>query len=211
MSSKPSSSLLGWMPSLDHVDQLEAWDHVYEPADDTFLLLDALYADREKLRGVIVELGPGSGVVSTYLATLAPRACCVVAIDINPHACAMTAATAAANSAKVDVIRGDLTTCVRHCDVLVFNPPYVTTPPEEVGGDGIEASWAGGKDGRQVIDRLLPLLTADLVYLLLSSENRPQEVADDLTNMGYRVKTLLSRTARNESLTVIRAMKAASV
>ena len=43
-------------------------------------------------------------------------------------------------------------------DILIFNPPYVPTPADEVGSKGIEAAWAGGEDGRVVIDRFLPLL-----------------------------------------------------
>ena len=35
----------GWVPSLEHAS-LSEWQRVYEPADDTFLLLDALYAER---------------------------------------------------------------------------------------------------------------------------------------------------------------------
>lgn len=43
-------------------------------------------------------------------------------------------------------------------DVILFNPPYVPTPDEEISGCGIEASWAGGTDGRVIIDRSLPVI-----------------------------------------------------
>jgi methylase of polypeptide subunit release factors len=55
-------------------------------------------------------------------------------------------------------------------DIMIFNPvsalifnmcqPYVVTPQEELDDaqkkKGIEASWAGGKDGIQVLLKLLP-------------------------------------------------------
>lgn len=39
--------------------------------------------------------------------------------------------------------------------VQLFNPPYVPTDDSEITKGGIAAAWAGGTNGRVVIDRLL--------------------------------------------------------
>ena len=66
-------------------------------------------------------------------------------------------------------------------DILIFNPPYVVTPPEEMEGHGISVSWAGGKDGRVVIDRFMPQVPGVLspggrLYLVCIKENFPDEL-----------------------------------
>jgi len=103
---------------------------------------------------------------------------------------------------------------------LLFNPPYVPTPDDEVGSMGIEAAWAGGVDGRRVIDRFLPQMaqllerpprgggppTANLAaaaYLVTVDENRPAELAARLKEeWGLRMRPLFRRRTKNEFLTV---------
>ena len=203
----------GWVPSLDHATFVD-WNHVYEPSEDTFLLLDALFADRAALREsrVIVEIGPGSGVVSTYLAKLTHNN--VLAVDVNEAACALTQRTAAANGARVDVMRGDLCGALRSysVDALVFNPPYVPTSDEEVGGAGIEAAWAGGLRGRRVLDRLLPHVARVLsergrFYVVCVAENDPASIVSYLRERGLTGETVLRRRARNEALSVLRFVR----
>mmetsp|Transcript_29076 Transcript_29076/g.93760 ORF Transcript_29076/g.93760 Transcript_29076/m.93760 type:complete len:146 (-) Transcript_29076:49-486(-) len=138
-----------------------------------------------------------------------------MAIDVNGRAAELTRRTARADGSRVDAIRGDLLTSMRDeaIDVVIFNPPYVTTPSDDVGGDTIEASWAGGRRGRVVIDRLLTadglrrcLADGALLYLLLSDENEPAEVLAALASLGFEATTVLARTARNERLSVHRAV-----
>ena len=61
------------LPDLSHLGPSD-FEKVYEPSDDTFLLVDVLAADADFLRslsaGLCVEVGCGPGCVVTHLATL---------------------------------------------------------------------------------------------------------------------------------------------
>jgi release factor glutamine methyltransferase len=131
------------LPSLEHLSAASFAD-VYEPAEDTYLFVDTLHADADFLAQrkprICIEVGGGSGCVSAALAQVLREkqmASLHLVTDINPRAVEACEATFAANGVtRCDVIRCDLLGSLRGSlvDVLMFNPPYVPTPPEEVGG-----------------------------------------------------------------------------
>jgi release factor glutamine methyltransferase len=87
----------------------------------------------------------------------------MVTTDINPHAAVATMATGKKNGISIDTVETSLVQGLlprlRHSvDILCFNPPYAVTPSSEIAGNGIEVSWAGGIDGREVIDAMLPFV-----------------------------------------------------
>ncbi|XP_051561339.1 methyltransferase N6AMT1 isoform X2 [Myxocyprinus asiaticus] len=188
---------------------------VYEPAEDSFLLIDALEKDAERLKqsrpSVCLEVGSGSGVVSAFLASV------VGCTDVNPAASQCTQETSHCNSLQLQPLVTDLVECLLprlngKVDVLVFNPPYVVTPSEEVGSHGIEASWAGGKRGREVMDRFFPIIPQllsvhGLFYLVTVSENNPKEILSLLRESGLKGDACLSRQAGRERLSILRFSK----
>eukprot|EP00128_Syssomonas_multiformis_P015843 Colp12_sorted_trinity150504_noHs@29150 len=124
----------------------------------------------------------------------------------------VTLRTAKQNKVQIEAVLSDLLSgCKLHkkVDVLLFNPPYVVTPSEEVGSLGIEAAWAGGIDGREVIDRLLPKVD-DLVsptgcfYMVVIKENRPAEIMEFFNARGFYTSVVASRRAGPEFLSVLK-------
>lgn len=204
----------------------EDYDLVYEPAEDSFLLLDALEDELEAIRklrpAVCVEIGPGSGIVISALATALRGSYCV-AVDINPHACRVTQRTGRLNDCRLEVVNMDLLGgladgCV---DLMVFNPPYVPTAEENggdleeqigvfgEGGHDLVKSWAGGFDGMVVTNRVLRdldrVLSKDGVfYLLLLKENKPLNVISVLGENGFLGRIVKERKIRGEHLFVIK-------
>ncbi|XP_039224825.1 methyltransferase N6AMT1 isoform X1 [Crotalus tigris] len=208
-------------PRHQHVGPEGPFSAVYEPAEDTYLLLDALEQDAEALKSagidICLEVGSGSGVVSTFLASIVGSKAFYMCTDINPVAGLCTAETARQNSVHIqpvitDLVTGLFTRLHGKVDLLLFNPPYVVTPSAEIQTHGIEAAWAGGKNGREVMDRLFPLVsdllsTRGMFYLVTIKENNPDEIIKILQECGLNGNKVISRQAGREYLSVLKFYK----
>lgn len=136
-------------------------DKVYEPSEDTFILLDAI--EKLVLNGTLknphtcLEIGSGSGIVTTFISSIFHDKCFCTAIDISGIANLATLSTLQANNSTkyTDIIRADCVSGIipiEQFDLVVMNPPYVETDPSEISKERI---WAGGYMGSSMIHRLL--------------------------------------------------------
>lgn len=203
-------------PYQNHINKAD-YDHVYEPAEDSFLLIDALEKELEYLHSInptfCLEVGSGSGIVITAFGMVFSKTFCI-STDINFKACVMSKETAAQNKVILDSCNMDLASSFRDniFDVIIFNPPYVVTDSEECGGSDITASWAGGAKGREITDRLLNMIPKILAnngvfYLLLIKENIPEEVIQIMSSFGYKSEIVIMRKVRNEQQLVLKFFK----
>ncbi len=126
-------------------------DDVYNPAEDTLLLLDAL--EELRLRGrKCLDVGTGSGIIAIRLA----RECAyTVAVDLLEGPALTAKENSKINGVHLEVILGDVLTAFREgsFDVITFNPPYLPEMPNPLSG--ITYSWAGGFMGREVLGKFL--------------------------------------------------------
>lgn len=210
-------------PYLTHISS-EDYKYVYEPAEDSFLLLDALEADLQTLisdkPSICVEIGSGSGVIVTAVAKVLKTSACF-AIDINPHACSITKRTACENRAYVHVINMNLMNGFRSklVDVLIFNPPYVVTSDDEIDANEIQdenpfnqkiiKSWAGGSNGRVIMDRVFDAMDDILssngkAYILVIAENKPNEIIEKMEKKNFGGSIIANRRIRGEHLFVLK-------
>ena len=126
---------------------LSVLPHVYEPAEDSFLL--ATYAS--SLSGSILEIGCGSGIVSLSAAQANPKNS-VLGVDINPKAVKCAGANAAANGIKNATFRksdmfSEIPTSQKF-DFILFNPPYLpTTRAQRLLSPDENAAYDGGASG----------------------------------------------------------------
>ena len=152
---------------LDEALDFEIGPEIYNPSDDSFLLLKLVdVSPGERL----LEMGVGSGLVAVHAAK---SGALVTAVDINPEAVECTRRNAAKNDVRVEVVQSDLFERVSGLfDVIVFNPPYL--PGETTSTSWIERAWNGGTEGSETARRFLDqawkhLAPGGRVYMILSS------------------------------------------
>uniref|UniRef100_A0A2C9L4Z7 Methyltransferase HEMK2 n=2 Tax=Biomphalaria glabrata TaxID=6526 RepID=A0A2C9L4Z7_BIOGL len=194
------------------------YDDVYEPAEDSFLLLDVLEQEFNFLSqlkpNICLEVGCGSGICITFLSQILEKQALFLCTDINPAAIQLTLQTAERNWQRVEPVLCDLTGAFEDrlkgkVDVLIFNPPYVVTSSGEVANGGIAASWAGGIKGREVIDRFLPkvsllLSSTGVFYMVIIKENDQDDIEQVMLSQGLKMTVAGSRRAGCELLFILK-------
>ncbi len=181
----------------------EVPDQVYSPAEDSDLLLRAALAEVRPTDRVL-EVGTGSGYVAAGLLGRAPN---VTATEINPHAarCARGRGVAAVRTDLVAGLSGPF-------DLILFNPPYLPTAPEERIDDWLEYALDGGPTGRVVIERFVAdagrvLSPFGRILLLVSSLTGLDEVRELFARAGFVSFVVDTEALEGETLYVLRAMR----
>jgi release factor glutamine methyltransferase len=172
-------------------------ERVYCPRGDSLLLAGVL--EKMKPKGIILDMGCGSG----FLAILIAKSAEVTAVDINPSAVRTTLQNAVMNNVKLKALQSDLFKKVKgRFDFIVFNPPYL--PAEE------DKTYSGGKTGRAVIIKFIKhagkyLKKNGRILLLISSLTGEKEVLELFRKNNFRTKIITRQKIPWEELLVIEA------
>ena len=86
------------------------FDGVYEPAEDSWLMVNNL----PDFKGSVLEIGCGSGIISLHLAQKGNE---VTAVDINPKAVEATKFNAKDINLDIEVLKGNL--------LSILNQPHL--------------------------------------------------------------------------------------
>ncbi len=181
---------------------LEVPEGVYYPREDSELMAKTI--EKIDLTGKkLLEIGCGSGFLSILTAK---KGADVTAVDTNPDAVEITRNNAETNNVRMDVIHSDLFKKVPDkFDIIIFNPPYL---PVEEGEDDI--TYAGGKTGRDVIEKFIDKISGHLkpdgtVLLLISSLTGEKETIQLFAKQRMKTEIIARAKIPWEELIVIKA------
>ncbi|MEM2910238.1 MAG: methyltransferase [Nitrososphaerota archaeon] len=179
---------------------------VYQPAEDTFLLMDVVN-DMPHV-GKAVEVGSGSGMVSVALTYKADY---VVSMDIDLNSCYATLKRLRKHDqrAKTDVICCNLLSAFRESsgfELIVFNPPYL--PNEQLQ----DVSVFGGEHGVETSVEFLHQASCRLshfgrILLVVTSLSNVEKLWEAASKLGLHHKTLRHAKLFFEILCVVEFRK----
>ncbi|QNJ93997.1 methyltransferase [Mycolicibacterium fluoranthenivorans] len=173
---------------------LDVGPDVYQPQEDSYLLIEAMAAVAPAEGMTVADLCTGSGVIA--LAAASAGAYSVSAFDRSPAAVECARLNALEAGVDIDVFEGAWTHAISTgpYDVVVCNPPYVPEPPQTYPVATPGPAWAvnAGRDGRQVLDPLCAAAPA-----LLRRHGTLLIVQSELADISRTVNTLTANGLRS--------------
>jgi release factor glutamine methyltransferase len=181
---------------------------VYDPAEDSFLLLETLNVNPGD---AVLEIGTGCGIIALACAC---RGSHVVCTDINPFAVQLTRRNSEHNrtllKGSLEVRHGDLFSVLQkdeRFDVIIFNPPYLPTTKNDKVGGWFDVATDGGRDGLRETRRFINGLKNHLsckgrAYFIFSSFANRTRLENYLEKEKYSFEVSAHRRFEDEDLDV---------
>lgn len=175
---------------------------IYEPAEDSFLLSDALkkmcrrFAAKKDAR--FLDIGAGSGIVSETALNSGFKKENITASDINRKALKLL------RQKGFKTVYSDLFERVDgRFDLIAFNAPYLPYNRHDRRKD-----TCGGKKGYETSIRFVEgvgkhLKKGGIALILISSLTSPEIIKKEIRKKGFRCRTIGSKKLFFESLFVL--------
>ena len=189
---------------------IETHPEVYDPAEDTFLLLDAIEIKKDDY---VLEIGTGCGIIALECARIGANVICT---DINPFAIELVKKNYLMNqnilTGNFEVRIGDLFSPIlssERFDKIIFNPPYLSTKKEDLtkGSGWFDVATNGGEDGFLVTKRFLDKLDIFMnkngsAYFVFSSLSNKEKLEKIIDKNGFNFEIVKRCTFNDEELVV---------
>ena len=179
---------------------------IYEPAEDSFLMSEAL---KERVPKMLIEnpnlkfieIGCGSGINMETAKEVGVKIKNIMGCDINNEA------VEHCKRLGFSCIKSDLFDNVDgKCDVITFNPPYLPKDKKEPKSSRVETT--GGKKGNEIIVRFLKEAKSHLTQngrIFVITSSLAQNV--DFLGLGYKAKEIASKKLFFEKLFIWECLK----
>jgi release factor glutamine methyltransferase len=184
---------------------------IYEPSDDTDLILETLSEIRPKRISSALDLGTGSGIIAKILREKIgiPK---VVAVDISPYAIACAKRNLGND---VLIVACSSTSCLkeRAFDLTILNPPYLPFSENElIEGEcdyWLKRSWSVTATELETLCRGA-LRSSRRIAVLLYSSLSPLDLIECISSEGFKVVKVRRRKFFFEELRAVIAWRPSS-
>jgi release factor glutamine methyltransferase len=185
--------------------EIEVFDGVYPPSEDTYLLLDAVNVMSDDL---VVEVGCGAGLGAVIAAS---KARLVLAVDISGEAVKNTRRNLQKNGLEqtAETFQSDLLSAIsteNKFSIILFNPPYL---PADGNITELDHMHIGGQEGSELTQRLIieashHLLDGGRLFLVVSSLANTKAIVKTLESNGFETEYLAKRSLFFERIQILK-------